>query len=123
MKKLGIDMIEAERRRQIEQEKYDHGHDDRHANQELQRAAECYFHSGNQFIAGFKSFRPPESWPWAKRYWKPTNAVRDFVKAGALWLAEIDRMKRLDPDEQFPSNIESLRNRVKTCARKIDERN
>lgn len=37
----------------------------------------------------------PDSWPWAKKYWKPKTPLEDLVKAGALIAAEIDRLQRL----------------------------
>lgn len=35
-------------------------------------------------------------WPrrWSPDWYKPTNAIRDLVKAGALIAAEIDRLQR-----------------------------
>jgi hypothetical protein len=36
----------------------------------------------------------PETWPWAPEFWKPKNARRDLVRAGALILAEIERLDR-----------------------------
>jgi hypothetical protein len=40
----------------------------------------------------------PDGWPWAPELWKPANARRDLVKAGALILAEIERLDRLTPN-------------------------
>lgn len=36
-----------------------------------------------------------QSWPWARSWWKPTTPRRDLVKAGALILAEIERLDSL----------------------------
>lgn len=33
-------------------------------------------------------------WPWAVRWWKPKDPIRDLVRAGALIAAEIDRLQR-----------------------------
>lgn len=33
-------------------------------------------------------------WPWPHDWWEPTDRRRDLVKAGALILAEIERMDR-----------------------------
>ena len=118
--KNGIERITYERREQITREEYFAAHDDKHDQQQLQRAAECYLLSADMHALGFKSFRPPNSWPWEKEWWKPTDPVRDLEKAGALWLAEIDRMKRLPAEGQFPTIILNLKNRVLECARKID---
>ncbi len=40
----------------------------------------------------------PIGWPWDHRHWKPKTPARDFERAGALCLAEIDRRRRADPD-------------------------
>ncbi len=36
----------------------------------------------------------PMYWPWATSWWKPTTKRRNLVKAGALILAEIERLDR-----------------------------
>jgi hypothetical protein len=36
----------------------------------------------------------PPYWPWAPSWWKPTTKRRNLVKAGALILAEIERLDR-----------------------------
>lgn len=119
--KTGTELILGERQRQISVENYDAAHDDRHDGQELQRAAECYFLSGEMFLKGFKSFRPPDAWPWYDEDWKSSDAIRDFTKAGALWLAEIARMKRMDQKESYSRTIlKNLSNRVEQCVRMID---
>ncbi|MEB3421767.1 hypothetical protein VK682_24660 [Salipiger manganoxidans] len=33
-------------------------------------------------------------WPWDRKWWKPTTPRRDLVKAGALIVAEIERLDR-----------------------------
>ncbi|MFN3321313.1 MAG: hypothetical protein ACK43M_21435, partial [Allorhizobium sp.] len=35
-----------------------------------------------------------ELWPWGIEWWKPTDRRRDLVKAGALIIAEIERLDR-----------------------------
>jgi hypothetical protein len=120
----GKQLILEERQRQKDVEGYDSKHDDRHDMQQLQRAAECYFANATMHGLGYRSFRPPNDWPWEKQRWKPTEPIRDLTKAGALWLAEIDRMKRLDARLTFPTILknlrENLRNRVNECCRRID---
>lgn len=118
--KTGMEMILAERQRQITKEGWSAEHDDRHDNQELKRAAESYRLSAQRSLEGFKSVRPPDGWPWAKKWWKPKTPIRDLVRAGALYIAEIDREKRLD----LPGDIiKCLNLSVEFCARKIDELN
>lgn len=36
----------------------------------------------------------PEGWPWDDVWWKPKDPRTNLVKAGALILAEIERMDR-----------------------------
>ena len=121
--KTGIQLITEERARQINAEGWTPEHDDRHANHELQRAAESYLLSARYTLAGFRSFRPPVMWPWDKQWWKPSEPLRDFTKSGALWMAEIDRLKRLGESYHFPTILKNLANRVKQCAREIDQLN
>jgi hypothetical protein len=73
----------AERRRQVTAEGWTHEHDDVHANSELALAAVCYI------------TRNAWTWPWEAKWWKPTTPRRNLVKAGALILAEIERIDRL----------------------------
>ena len=37
-----------------------------------------------------------ELWPWLSSWWKPSTNRRDLVKAGALILAEIERLDRAE---------------------------
>lgn len=86
----------AERRRQIEVEGWTPEHDDEHNKGELSDAAGCY-----ALIASIPEEPRPRSvpmfWPiqWQCNWWKPTNQRRDLVKAGALILAEIERLDRM----------------------------
>ncbi|MGI4340737.1 ead/Ea22-like family protein [Klebsiella pneumoniae] len=81
----------AERKRQVTAEGGTPGHDDEYEHGELADAAGCYALSSELFdCAG----EPPRPWPWPDEWWKPTNRRRDLVKAGALILAEIERLDR-----------------------------
>ncbi|SXD15116.1 hypothetical protein [Klebsiella quasipneumoniae] len=81
----------AERKRQVSAEGWTPGHDDEYEHGELADAAGCYALSSELFdCAG----EPPRPWPWPEEWWKPTNRRRDLVKAGALILAEIERLDR-----------------------------
>ncbi len=85
----GVELIAAERRRQIEQEDWTPEHDDEHSMGELRQAARAY--AGDPGHAS----NPPAGWPWDEEWWKPSeDAVRNLVKAGALIAAEIDRLQR-----------------------------
>mgnify|MGYP003501457172 CR=1 FL=1 len=85
-----IDLIVAERERQITQEGWSVSHDDQHEDSELAEAASCY---ALPPTIGVRA----EHWPWDWSWWKPTekDRIRELVKAGALIIAEIERLKRL----------------------------
>lgn len=95
-----------ERRRQQEVEGWTPEHDDQHKNGEMPRAAGLYAISAgfaSKYLEGETKTCPvPDGWPWAPEWWKPANARRDLVKAGALILAEIERMDRaaLPPNDE-----------------------
>jgi hypothetical protein len=86
----------AERRRHVSEEGWTPAHDDEHASGELAIAAATYAaHAGraaNDFRHGPGS--PPRSWPWSPDWWRPKDRRSELVKAGALILAEIDRLDR-----------------------------
>ena len=82
----------AERRRQVETEGWVPEHDDAHDAGELATAAACY--AGNAGGYAWQGGWPGEVWPWSRDWWKPTTPRRDLVKAGALILAEIERLDR-----------------------------
>jgi hypothetical protein len=86
----------AERRRQIDVEGWTSEHDDAHGYGDLARAAACYALTDREW-----RFRIDGTlnilgliWPWSLEWWKPTTRRRDLVKAGALILAEIERLDR-----------------------------
>lgn len=87
----GMIAIKAERRRQIAEEGWTAAHDDAYRGGELLSAAEAYADE-----PGAKG-GPPGSWPWLPLWWKPGSKVSDLTKAGALCLAELDRMARRYP--------------------------
>src|SRR5207302_1652935 len=78
-----IEDIAAERKRQIEVEGWDSQHDDNHDNGELAKAAACY------------AVGDPMEWPWSLQWWKPRDRRRDLVRAGALIVAELERLDRM----------------------------
>ena len=116
----GVELIAAERQRQIEVEGWTPEHDDEHSSGELAAAAVCYaaYAWGEPIYrkachSGAISFCDP--WPWDSSWDKrdvycavdpddegimPTenqiadHKLRCLVKAGALIAAEIDRLQR-----------------------------
>ncbi len=99
--------IAAERLRQIEAEGWSQDHDDAHSDGEMARAAGIYAviagsdrtdyrnatggYSLNDILQGLMD----HYWPWDRSWFKPADRRRDLVKAGALIVAEIERLDRL----------------------------
>lgn len=88
----------AERRRQLEDEGYDHAHDDAHVNDEIAAAA-CFYamppaaRDWDATSTGYGETLAdaivPDGWVLSEG-----GRRRDLVKAGALILAEIERLDR-----------------------------
>lgn len=89
----------GERVRQVEAEGWSPAHDDReHGDGELARAASCYALAagcGDEWRAEART-RAPRAWPWLLKWWKPRDRRRDLVRAGALILAELERLDRAE---------------------------
>lgn len=88
----GIELIAAERHRQVAVEAWSSDHDDTHTHGELAKAAGVY---AMPFNGSWKE----RHWPWEPESFKhkpPTREgrVRELAKAGALIAAEIDRLQR-----------------------------
>lgn len=81
----------AERQRQIGVEGWTPKHDDQYVNDELSLAAACYAITAETCLQNKPS---PQMWPWPENWWKPTTDRRNLIKAGALILAEIERLDR-----------------------------
>ncbi|MFI7786924.1 hypothetical protein EN46_26570, partial [Citrobacter amalonaticus] len=93
--------IMSERLRQINVEGYTPEHDDAYDGGELTRAAACYARHvsarGGIYAenpAAYQAEGVPDDWPWAEEWWKPASPYRDLEKAGALILAEMERINR-----------------------------
>ena len=96
MTKAADDVL-AERERQKTVEGWTAEHDDKHNTGDLAKAAACYavaasWPDSNRLSKGAL----PLGWPWDAEGFKSTTRRRDLVKAGALILAEIERIDRLE---------------------------
>lgn len=80
----------AERQRQVEGEGWAVEHDDAYQFGELRRAAACYALGYKFDVNGW------QAWPWADGWWKPDGERGNLIKAGALILADIERIDRAD---------------------------
>jgi len=115
LSKAAMDLL-CERARQVDQEGWTPDNDDtEHGNGQLAIAAACYaisaganngvrhllagkrwtLYDGNQVVTAFYWL-----WSltikWSSDWFKPTTRRRDLVKAGALILAEVERLDRLE---------------------------
>lgn len=86
-----VQSVISERQRQQSVEGWTPEHDDEHAEGEMAEAAACY-----AMFANHQGFSLPAHWPWSREWWKQSGQRRDLVKAGALILAEIERIDRQD---------------------------
>jgi hypothetical protein len=88
-----LDLIAAERHRQLILG-FTQQHDDAlEACGQLGFAAACY-----AIPPEARDTSVPDLWPWDDAQWKPADdRVRELVKAGALIVAEIERVQRQAP--------------------------
>ena len=118
--KTALELISMERTRQVFQEGFTPEHDDQYTGHELSLAAIAYAkHAAERgWIIGenprpdlgigldrYASEKAPDEWPWEKKWWKPTTPIRDLVKAGALIVAEIERLQRIEAGESMLSEV------------------
>jgi hypothetical protein len=94
----GVNLIAAERKRQIEIEGWTAKHDDKYKKGELANAAACYAMTPEEreYLDDWNVSRQIYLWPFNEKWWKPTpdNRINELKKAGALIAAEIDRLLR-----------------------------
>lgn len=101
-----IDMIMRERQRQHDEEGWTDEHDDHHDDGSLAAAAAAYaYHASLPGVtqaevrdgraAGYISI-VSLIWPrsWSREWWNPKSRERDLVRAGALIVAELERLQR-----------------------------
>lgn len=98
----------AERHRQVSVEGWTPQHDDEYDGGRLAAAASAYalyagdeLHPQSQGDGDFGR-APPDMWPFHMSRWKPEDPRRALVKAGALILAEIERIDRQAAKEVQP---------------------
>lgn len=103
--KKAIDAFTLARARQVVNHRFSSGGDDTYEEGQLADAAACYASAHGEADI-------PYSWPWSGDWWKPSpdnepqNRKRDLEKAGALLLAEWERLDRLQErrsEEEPPS--------------------
>ncbi|MBB3192086.1 hypothetical protein [Halomonas cerina] len=86
--------VYRERMRQLSTEGFSRERDDQYVHGELSYAAASYAYQSSGIVDGTN--KCPAIWPWPAKWWKPSpdHPRRNLVKAGALILAEIERLDR-----------------------------
>lgn len=95
----GIELIKAERERQIKIEGYTANYDSQHTEGELALAATAYIMADKNDAPGKIDTAAYSYWPWRWRLWKPRSRIQNLVRAGALIAAEIDRLLEMKGGE------------------------
>ncbi len=98
---LGVELIAAERKRQVAAEGWTAEHDDTHERSELAQAAAAYAYPHDLPTRDGRRVHKRLLWPWGDG-WRDhgrKDRVRELVKAGSLVAAEIDRLSRLSDGE------------------------
>ena len=113
MPRAWLDVM-GERTRQMAVEGWTPEHDDAHVDGEIAEAAICYILTG---IGKDREWACAIWWPeaWSTRWCKTTNARRDLVKAGALILAEIERLDRAALSQNGGAVVEDAPEPIGTC--------
>jgi hypothetical protein len=110
----GIELIAAERARQVAVEGWTTEHDDQHEDGELALAAACYaspelrsvrMAEGTLRAYGENYYFASDPWPWDKKFDKRAkhSRLKQLTIAGALIAAEIDRLQRKTPASTQPT--------------------
>jgi hypothetical protein len=92
----------------VRHEGWSASHDYEHDSGELARAGACYAMAAgtrlhwlhSNYVKAARPHHDPvagiEPWPFDEDWWKPEDPRRDLVRAGALIIAEIERLDRQD---------------------------
>ena len=89
--KAAADVV-AEREHQQSDEGWTAEHDDKHVEGEIAAAAGTYALVASCRFSGVARL----FWPWDFEGWRPCDRRRNLVKAGALIIAEIERLDRAE---------------------------
>lgn len=90
--KTAKQLIADERKRQVEKEGWTIEHDDEHRWYELNKAADCYYNYAED--NDYSDKKTPIDWPFEKTSWKPKTQLFDYIRSGALYKAELERIER-----------------------------
>lgn len=96
----GIELIEQERKRQIEVEGYDALHD-------FREPLNCIVSAAISYAMCDIDMEEAEAWwHWDFMYWKPKDRRRNLVRAGALIAAAIDKIQDEEKFEEWQQKEE-----------------
>lgn len=100
----GIEIVARERGRHRLEHGFTDAKDDTYIHSELALAAACYA------LPDIMRSHMVSLWPWNYRHWKPAphDRISELAKAGALIVAEIDRLLRAEQAQQ-PTTMEESR--------------
>lgn len=104
-----LEDIVAERQRQISVEGWTPEHDDEHDEGELMRAGMVYLHYSTEY-------QNATGWPWEPEWFKPKDRRSNLIRAGALFMAEKDRKKRLGD-----SNVSYIDHKLNLAVQYLEE--
>ncbi len=99
---VGVRDLLTERRRQVQEEGCTLERDDKYTEGQLASAASVYAFwadpRGDNLDGhlDYLNANPPACWPWGPEQWKPAHQRLMLIKAGALILAELERLDRLE---------------------------
>lgn len=119
----GLELIDAERERQIKAEGYSLSHDAKYQKGELTLAAIAYERGAIEEIETGSVLKwAPDFWSWGPSWWKPAGGpIRMLMKAGALYLAAARRVLAFNGGDIGEKKANELVRDSFRCASKIDE--
>lgn len=93
--RIGLEIV-AERKRQVDKEGYDTERDDEYTEEQLARAAAVYALPNTEGLVENESTLDLKHtlWPWNNKPKLAKDRRRDLVRAGALIIAELERLDR-----------------------------
>lgn len=98
-------LISEERQRQVDVEGWTPEHDDQHMEGELADAAAAYAYAGDHSPVNPQDGHGTDLgrvlWPWDRASFKPGAHRHNLVRAGALIVAELERLDRLAGSVQY----------------------
>lgn len=93
----GVELIAAERERQVNEKGYDAAHDDTHADRGMATsAAQVLVHYYSNGTLGVRRWGSCDNWHIIEKH--GDDPVKLLAIAGALIAAEIDRLQRAEAD-------------------------